>query len=113
MMETTTYQTAAPEMPIHSNAEQAKPLGINSPRQYRLILAILNGAKATNELIHIIGANNVPDVVMKLRAKGWQIETIEQQATTRDGETVTAGAYRLDTPLEQAKDALRAYKGVK
>jgi len=94
---------------IHSTAFKSKPLLINSWKQYRLVLAILEQPRATNSLIKIIGANNVPNVVKRLRAKGWQITTLEHQVENRDGETVTAGAYQLDTSLELAKEALQLW----
>jgi hypothetical protein len=109
-MKATANQTAAPNVQNHSKANQAKPVAINSEKQYRLILAILNGEKGINELIPIVGVNNVPDVARRLRAKKWQITTVDRKVINRDGEQVTAGAYRLDTPIEIAKEALRAYK---
>lgn len=110
-METTTnLSRPLDDAQIHSTAFKSKPLLINSWKQYRLVLAILEQPRATNSLIKIIGANNVPDVVKRLRAKGWQITTLEHQVENRNGETVTAGAYRLDTSLELAKEALRIWR---
>ena len=98
------------DVQINSAATPAKRLAINSEKQYRLILTILNGEKSTNELIQIVGANNVPDVVKRLRARGWKITTLQRKVLNRDGEYVIAGAYRLDTAIEVAKEAFRAYK---
>jgi hypothetical protein len=111
MMETTRNQSRPQnDTQIHFTAFQPKPLRINSERQYRLVMAILKHPKATNTLIQIVGANNVPDAVKRLRSKGWQIATLEQDVKTRDGLRVTAGLYRLDTPIEIAKESLRAWR---
>lgn len=54
----TQTNVTALEVPNYSTS-----LKINSERQYRLLFAILEQSRATNELIQIGGANNVPDVV--------------------------------------------------
>ncbi|BBP44554.1 hypothetical protein [Thiosulfativibrio zosterae] len=104
---------AALEVLNHSiNSDTAKQsLIINSMRQYRLVLAILEQARPTNELIGIVGANNVPDVVKRLRAYGWRIHTITAPVYDRDGNKVDAGSYKLDpSQFEQAKAALKSYQ---
>lgn len=112
MIEATTDQNSRPlEMQNHSKTGQIiKPPSIGSKRQYRLILAILDHPEATNLLSRIIGANNVPDVVKKLRARGWSIKTLDERVTNRDGERVNAGAYELETPSELAKKALNNWR---
>lgn len=107
-----TTRTALPDSNHSTNTNQAKQtLRINSERQYRLILAILETARGTNDLIRIIGANNVPDVVMRLRRKGWIIHTKLVTVSDRDGRKVEAGTYKLDnSQFEQAKEFLKAYQ---
>ncbi|MBD3767949.1 MAG: hypothetical protein IE928_08385 [Gammaproteobacteria bacterium] len=114
-MEATTDQNSRPlnDVQGHCKATQPQRLPINSPRQYRLILAILEGAKSTRDLIQIVGANNVPDVVMNLRGSGWQIHCDRVPVFDRDGNKVAAGQYRLITDQETAKNSLKAYKGAK
>lgn len=46
---------------------------IKNPRQLRAIAALADGAKSREALDKIIGASNSPDVVSKLRDKGWDI----------------------------------------
>ena len=87
-------------------------LGLNSKRQYRLLLAILEKPRATNELIRIVGANNIPDVVKKLRNKGWAIHTLNSPVYDRDNNKVDAGSYKLDlSQVEKAIEALKSFKG--
>ena len=104
-------RTVKPDGNHSTNTNQStQTLRINSERQYRLILAILETARGTNELIRIIGANNVPDVVMRLRRKGWKIHTKFVTVEDRDGKKVEAGTYKLDnSQLEQAKEVLKTY----
>ncbi|WP_178861682.1 hypothetical protein [Thiomicrorhabdus cannonii] len=91
-----------------------KGLTVTSERQYRLMLAILEAPKPINALIQIVGANNVPDIVKKLRARGWQIHTLTAPVYDRDGNKVSGGSYVLDkSQLEDAKAALRVYRGAK
>lgn len=113
MKGTTTSQSRPLNVPNHSKGNAPKTLPINSERQYRLILAILQEPKATNDLIRIVKANNVPDVVMNLRGHGWEIQTEYETVNTSDGETVRAGQYRLITDTETAKASLKSYKGAK
>lgn len=98
------------DVQIHSKGIQNQTLPINSWKQYRLVLAILEQPRATNSLIKIVGANNVPDVVKRLRAKGWHILTLEEKGINRDGQKVTGGAYQLQTPLEIAKASLKTWR---
>lgn len=104
-------RTVKPDGNHSTNTNQVKQtLRINSERQYRLILAILETARSTTDLIHIVGANNVPDVVMCLRRKGWNIHTKLVTVEDRDGKKAEAGTYKLDeSQIEQAKEALKAF----
>jgi len=108
---TTQSSNAQANSTVHTSfKDHSTKLRINSERQYRLILAILEHPRATNELIQIVGANNVPDVVKKLRAKGWIIHTLTAPVFDRDGHKVDAGSYKLDSSQkEQAKQVLQDY----
>jgi hypothetical protein len=94
-----------------NTATAKQTLVINSDKQYRLVLAVLERAMGTNDLIRIVGANNVPDVVMRLRAKGWIIPATFAPVYNRDGLKVDAGSYQLDhAQHDVAKVALKAYQ---
>ena len=69
-----------------------------SPRQARVIHALLPGAWITREsLDRIAGASNSPDVIWKLRRKigedAFDLEPID--GTDRDGKPCRTGRYRM------------------
>lgn len=72
-----------------------------SPRQARVIHALLPGAWITREsLDRIAGASNSPDVIWKLRRKigedAFDMEMID--GTDRDGKPCRTGRYRMTEP---------------
>lgn len=72
-----------------------------SPRQARVIRALLPGAWITREALdRIAGASNAPDVIMKLRGKLGHdaIDTERIDGTDRDGRPCRTGRYRLSEP---------------
>lgn len=72
-----------------------------SPRQARVIHALLPGAWITREALdRIAGASNAPDVIMKLRGKLGHdaIDTELIDGTDRDGRPCRTGRYRLTEP---------------
>lgn len=110
---TNNHESTASSTQINcSNINDLKQtLIISTERQYRLILAILERPIGTNELIRLIGANNVPAVVMRLRRKGWLIHTLMAPIYNRDGEKVDAGSYKIDqSQIEGAREALSAWR---
>lgn len=70
---------------------------IKTPREYRLLLTLFeNKGLSVKELREIVGANNVPDVVMELRRKGWIIHCKRIDFYDRDGRNCRPGIYWLD-----------------
>ena len=73
-----------------------------SPRQARVIRALMPGAWITREALdRIAGASNAPDVIMKLRNRLGRDGAIEMEmvdGTDRDGRPCRAGRYRLSEP---------------
>lgn len=68
---------------------------IKSPRELRLLSALLPGKKSRETLDKAIGASNTPDVVFRLRKKGFVIPCEKVPATDRDGLPCRYGQYRL------------------
>ena len=72
-----------------------------SPRQARVIRALMPGAWITREALdRIAGASNAPDVIMKLRGKLGHdaIDTERIDGTDRDGRPCRTGRYRMTEP---------------
>lgn len=72
-----------------------------SPRQSRVIHALMPGAWITREALdRIAGASNSPDVIWKLRRKigedAFDMEMID--GTDRDGRPCRTGRYRMTEP---------------
>ncbi len=72
-----------------------------SPRQERVIQALMPGAWITREsLDRIAGASNSPDVIWKLRRRigedAFDMELID--GTDRDGRPCRTGRYRITEP---------------
>lgn len=85
-------------------------LKINTAREAAFMAELLTGSPSTRELSTKTGATNAPDVILKLRKRGWKIETVREWVKTRYKERVKAGRYELDpSQLEDAKQAISAF----
>jgi hypothetical protein len=85
---------------------------IKSPREYRLLHSLFhNNGLSVKELREIIGANNVPDVVMSLRNRGWVIHCERIDFYDRDGRNCRPGIYWLDDDFKhKASIAIKVCK---
>jgi len=82
---------------------------IGSDNQYRFILAIIEKPKSTKELLAICAVTNAADIAFKLRKRGWVISTQKTIKKSRYGKKVEAYDWKLETPIETAKAALKAF----
>ena len=79
----------------HSN-DSNHHLQITTPRQARLLNAIMQDPKTTLELEHdIVKCRNVWRVCYQLRERGWDIETLSEPHTDQDGEKSRISWYIL------------------
>ena len=69
--------------------------GTDSPREIRVLRALVNGPTTREDVDRIARASNGPDVVYRLRAKGADILTDLVPHTTADGERSRHGLYSL------------------
>lgn len=53
-----------------SALDSAQLTGIKTPRQFRVVMALLNGPKSRERIDRIAGASNGPEIVRQLRANG-------------------------------------------
>lgn len=94
----TQYGEAGGIVPCPANQEQpggALP-AIRSPRQRRVLLALLAGPKTREQVDRIAGSSNGPDVVMKLRRRfGLSLPCALGQVRDLDGHTVERGIYAM------------------
>lgn len=78
-----------------------------SPKEIRALSALFNGEKNRESLDRLIGASNAPDVVFRLRAKGFDVGSERRGAIDRDGQTCRPGWYWLtEAGLEMARKVL-------
>lgn len=68
---------------------------IKNPRQRRVLMALAEGPKSREQVDRIAGAHNGPDVVRRLRQKGWDIPCDLVDVIDRDGRPARPGVYRL------------------
>lgn len=68
---------------------------IKNRSELRAIRALERGQVSRGELDRICGAANSPDVVMRLRDKGFVIHCERRPVKNRFGESVLAGFYTL------------------
>ncbi len=70
---------------------------IDNPRERRLLATLLQrGETSRHDLDNLIGAENSPDVVMRLRRKfGLDLDMEKRKFTDRDGQQVRIGFYSL------------------
>lgn len=101
-METAPNKKAAP----HGNAEAARiqisalavsqsALPVRNPRERRLLRRLLGGPCDREPLDRAIGASNTPDIVFRLRARGFDIPCESIKGVDRDGVAVRWGRYSL------------------
>jgi hypothetical protein len=76
-----------------------------TPRQTRTVQRLLRGAVMREELDHVAGASNSPDIVGQLRRKGLDIPCEPVSKLDRDGRQCTPGRYSLAP--ESVQEALR------
>lgn len=90
----------------HGNAEAARiqiaepavsqtALPVRNPRERRLLLCLLAGPRDREALDRAIGASNTPDVVLRLRSKGFELPCERVEGIDRDSCKVRWGRYSL------------------
>lgn len=93
-------QTTGMADPLANTSEHAnsKPTRVLTPRQYRVLLALMRGGWITREQTdRIAGASNGPEIVRQLRKTlgSNAIETGYTEVIDRDGRPARPGRYRL------------------
>ncbi len=69
---------------------------VDNPRERRLLAVLLQrGETSRHDLDGLIGAENSPDVVFRLRNRGFEIPCERREMIDRDGHKVRIGFYSL------------------
>lgn len=77
-----------------NGVSQNQPL-VGNPRERRLLARLLSGPCDREPLDRVIGASNSPDIVSRLRARGFALPCERIKGTDRDGCQVRWGRYSL------------------
>ena len=92
----------------HSNST-AQFSGTDNPRHLRVIHSLMLRARKREEIDHIAGASNGPELIAELRRRGLRVACSRTPGIDRDGSPVKFGVYHLDDIDRRAINAwLRA-----
>jgi len=111
-MEAVTTTATAKQGQLSHFTKPTALLQITTPRQARLLQAILTEPKTTLELEQsIVKCRNIWQVCFQLRRIGWNIQTITEPFTDQDGQRSKITWYLLDaSQIPSAQTALDAFK---
>lgn len=86
-----------PDLPEEKPSARTSAFYIDNPRERRLLAVLLQrGETSRHDLDGLIGAENSPDVVMRMRRKfGLDLDMEKRNFADRDGQTVRIGFYSL------------------
>ena len=70
--------------------------GTDNPRHLRVIPALLTRPRKREEIDHIAGASNGPDLIAELRRRGLHIPCYKTPGIDRDGFLIKFGIYAFD-----------------
>lgn len=93
---------------------QSKFSGTDNPRHLRVIHSALVRSRKREEIDHIAGASNGPELIAELRRRGLEFPCDRVPAIDRDGYPIRYGVYHLtDTDRRKitAWERLRDAKG--
>lgn len=83
-----------------------------TPRQRRVIVALLKGAVWREGIDAVAGASNGPHVIMELRRKGLAIDCKRIERIDRDGRPTKPGRYSLcQLSRHRAFELLEGFNG--
>lgn len=84
---------------------------VSSPREIRLLRTLLEGTRSRETLDRAIGASNSPDIVFRLRNKGFGIRCERREVIDRDGHVCRSGWYSFDSDGAALARAVLAMEG--
>ena len=92
--------------PEDSTAKHAcKFTGTDNPRHLRVIHSLMIRPRKREEIDHIAGASNGPELIAELRRRGLRAPCHRAPGIDRDGYPIKFGIYEFDADDRRAVDA--------
>ncbi len=99
--------------PAEHSTSPAQFSGTDNARHLRVLQSLMTRPRKREEIDHIAGASNGPDLIAELRRRGLRAACHRTPGIDRDGNPVRFGVYALDDADRRAINAwlrLRALK---
>lgn len=100
--------------PVSDSTSSAHFSGTDNPRHLRVLHSLMTRPRKREEIDHIAGASNGPELIAELRRRGLRAACQRTPGIDRDGKPVKFGIYYLDDADRRAINAwlrLRDRKG--
>lgn len=100
--------------PVSDSTPPAHFSGTDNPRHLRVLHSLMTRPRKREEIDHIAGASNGPELIAELRRRGLRAACQRTPGIDRDGKPVKFGIYYLDDADRRAINAwlrLRDRKG--
>jgi len=91
--------------PVSDSTPTAHFSGTDNPRHLRVLHSLMTRPRKREEIDHIAGASNGPDLVAELRRRGLRATCHRTPGIDRDGNPVRFGVYALDDADRRAINA--------
>lgn len=105
-------ESERPLLDIESDCICVSSRHVTHPRERRLLQALFEwGEVSRHELDGLIGAENSPDVIFRMRRGGWELPCKRRPMLDRDGKKCQPGFYRLSNRDRQAAAAILGFAG--
>lgn len=92
-------------VPAQYSTSTAQFSGTDNPRHLRVIHSLMLRARKREEIDHIAGASNGPELIAELRRRGLRAACQRTPGVDRDGKPVKFGIYYLDDADRRAVNA--------
>jgi len=96
------FETA---QPVEHSTSIAHFSGTENPRHLRVIQSLMTRPRKREEVDHVAGASNGPELIAELRRRGLRVACRRTPGIDRDGKPVKFGVYSLDDADRRAVNA--------
>ena len=91
--------------PVSDSTSSAHFSGTDNPRHLRVLHSLMIRPRKREEIDHIAGASNGPELIAELRRRGLRAACQRTPGIDRDGKPVKFGIYYLDDTDRRAINA--------